>query len=175
MLIRTDVSTAMLEPRIRDAVHRVDPDVPVPTVKSQVEIMAQTSARERVFTQLLTLFGAFALLLASIGLHGVTAFSVARRTSEIGVRVAVGARPRHILGSVLQQVLALAVIGIVIGVPAAIAAGPLVGSLLYGVAPTDPAAIALAAFVMAAVALGAGLLPAVRAARLDPLDALRSE
>jgi ABC-type antimicrobial peptide transport system permease subunit len=93
-----------------------------------------------VFTQLLILFGGFALVLASIGLHGVTAYSVARRTSEIGVRVAVGSRPAQILASVLRQVLVLALVGVVVGVPIALAASPLVESLLYGVAPTDPLA-----------------------------------
>jgi ABC-type antimicrobial peptide transport system permease subunit len=100
---------------------------------------------------------------------------VTRRTSEIGVRVAVGATPGQILWMVLRQVVVLAGAGLVVGVPAAIAGAPLVGSLLYGVAPTSPVAITAAATVMLAVAVGAGLLPALRAARLDPLVAVRSE
>lgn len=175
VFLRTDVPLARMEALLRDAVAQVDADVPVPPIRAQTEIISQTGAKERVFTQLLTLFGGFALLLASIGLHGVTSYSVTRRTSEIGVRVAVGARPRQIVGLVLRQVVALAAIGLVIGVPAALATGPLVGSLLYGVAPTDPLAVAAAATVMLAVAVGAGLLPALRAARVDALVALRTE
>jgi ABC-type antimicrobial peptide transport system permease subunit len=121
------------------------------------------------------LFGMFALMLASIGLHGVTSYSVSRRTSEIGVRVAVGARPDQILSLVLRQVVVLAGLGLLIGVPVALAASPLVGSLLYGVAPTDPVAIISASAVMLVVAIGAGLLPALRAARVDALVALRTE
>ncbi len=175
IVVRSEIPLARLEPLIRDAVYQVDPDVPVPTIRSQVEIMEQTSARERVFTQMLTLFGAFALLLATIGLHGVTSYAVARRTSEIGVRVAVGARPGQILASVLRRVVGLALIGVAIGIPIALATGPLVASLLFGVAPTDPFAVAGAALAMLVVAAGAGLVPAVRAARLDVLEALQSE
>ena len=93
IVVRSDVPPARLEPLIRQVVYQIDPDVPVPTIRSQTDIIAQSSARERVFTQLLTAFGIFALFLASIGLHGVTAYSVARRTSEIGLRVWRGPRP----------------------------------------------------------------------------------
>ncbi len=175
VFLRTDLPVSRLEPRLRDAVRRVDPDIPVPTLRAETEIIAQTSARERVFTQLLTLFGAFALLLAGIGLHGVTSYAVTRRTSEIGVRMAVGARPGQILWLVLRQVVALAAIGLALGVPAALAAAPVVASLLYGVAPTSPGAVSAAAVVMLVVAVGAGLVPALRAARLDALVALRME
>jgi predicted permease len=175
VFVRTDVPLARMEALLRDAVSQVDANMPVPTIRAETEIIAQTGAKERVFTQLLTLFGAFALLLASIGLHGVTSYSVTRRTSEIGVRVAVGARPGQILWLVLRQVVALALVGLVVGVPAALVAAPLVGSLLYGVAPTSPTAIVAAAVVMLAVAVGAGLLPALRASRVDALVALRTE
>jgi predicted permease len=175
VFLRTDVPLARMGALLREAVAQVDPDIPVPRIRAQTEIVAQTGAKERVFTQLLTLFGGFALLLASIGLHGVTSYAVTRRTSEIGVRVAVGARPDQILWMVLRQVLLLTGIGLVVGVPAAVAGAPLVGSLLYGVAPTSPMVIATATAVMLAVAVFAGLLPALRAARLDALVALRSE
>jgi len=128
-----------------------------------------------VFTQLLTLFGLFALLLASIGLYGVTSYAVTRRTSEIGVRVAVGARSPQIIWMILRQVAILAGIGLLVGVPMSLALGPLVGSLLFGVAPSDPVTVALAGLTMVGVALGAGLLPALRASRLDALQALRTE
>jgi len=175
VFVRTDVPLARMEALLRDAVSQVDPDVPVPTIRAETEIIAQTGAKERVFTQLLTLFGGFALLLASIGLHGVTSYAVTRRTSEIGVRVAVGARPGQILWLVLRQVVALSLIGLGVGVPGALAAAPLVGSLLYGVAPTSASAITTAAAVMLVVAVAAGLLPALRASRVDALVALRTE
>ena len=175
LVLRSDVPLAALEPAVREVVARVDPDIPVPELRSQTALMARTSARERVFTQVLAFFAGFALLLASIGLHGVTSYSVTRRTPEIGVRLAVGARPGQVLWLVLRQVVALALLGLAVGVPASLAAGRLVASLLYGVAPTDGPALGGAALVILAVAVAAGLAPALRAARLDALVALRSE
>jgi predicted permease len=175
VFVRTDVPVARLEGRLRTAVAEIDPDLPVPHIRAEMEIISQASAKERAFTELLTIFGAFAVLLASLGLHGVTSYAVTRRTNEIGVRIAVGATPGKILWMMLREVVVLAGIGLVVGVPVAIAGAPVVGSLLYGVAPGSPGAIAAAAAVMLAVAVGAGLLPARRAARLDPLEALRSE
>jgi ABC-type antimicrobial peptide transport system permease subunit len=137
--------------------------------------MAQTSAKERVFTQLLSIFGIFALVLASIGLYGVTSYSVTRRTAEIGVRVAVGAQPRQIVALILRRVFALAGLGVVAGIPVALAGGPLVESLLFGIRATDPATVAWAACVMLAVATAAGLLPALRAAGVSPSRALEAE
>jgi predicted permease len=175
IVLRSAVPLESLEPAIRRAVAAVDRDLPVPAIKSQIAQMAELTIRERVFAQLLTMFGAFALLLASIGLHGVTSYSVARRTNEIGVRMALGALPRQVLWLVQRQVVVLALIGLLIGVPASVALAPLIGSLLFGVTPTDAGVIATAAVVMLVVALGAGLLPARRAATIDPLKALRAE
>jgi predicted lysophospholipase L1 biosynthesis ABC-type transport system permease subunit len=175
IVMRTNVPVARLESAVRDAVSRVHPDLPVPKLRTQTGILAESSARERVFTQLLTLFGLFSLLLASIGLYGVTSYSVTRRTSEIGVRMAVGARDGQILWMILRQVGTLAVLGLLVGVPLSLALGPLVGSLLYGVTPTDPITVALAGSTMVAVALAAGLVPALRASRMDALEALRAE
>jgi predicted permease len=175
VFLRTSLSPARLGRVVRDVVARVNPDIPVPTLRAETEIIAQTGARERTFTQLLSLFGGFALLLASIGLYGVTSYAVSRRTSEIGVRVAVGARPGQILWLVLREVVALALVGLMFGVPAALVSAPVVQSLLYGVEPTNPWTLIVASGVMLAVAIGAGLLPAIRAARLDALVALSSE
>lgn len=172
VVVRTALGPARLEPLIREAVYRVDPALPVPELSTQSALIAQSSAKERVFMQLLTLFGGFALLLAGIGLHGVTSYAVTRRTSEIGVRIAVGARPRQILWLVLRQVVALAMAGLAVGIPLALAVGPLVGSLLFGVVPTSPRMVTAAVAALLGVAAAAGLLPALRAARLDPLVAL---
>jgi ABC-type antimicrobial peptide transport system permease subunit len=144
-------------------------------LKTQTAQMRELTIRERVFAQLLTIFGGFALLLAIVGLHGVTAYSVARRTSEIGVRMALGAQRRQVLWLIERQVVILAVAGLAIGVPMAIAVAPLVGSLLFGVAPTDRLVIVSAAALMLVAAVSAGFLPARRAATIDPLRALRAE
>jgi predicted lysophospholipase L1 biosynthesis ABC-type transport system permease subunit len=175
IVLRTSVPADRLEATIRQAVWEVDPDLPVPGVQAQTAIMAQTSAKERVFTQLLSLFGGFALFLASIGLYGVTSYSVARRTSEIGVRVAVGARPGQIVWLILRQVIVLAGFGLLFGIPIALVGGPVMESLLFGVEPTDPAMVLAASLSMLAVAAGAGMLPARRAAAVSPRRALETE
>jgi predicted permease len=175
VVLRSSVPSARLEPLVRRAVSSVDPNLPVPELRSQLDQIERSNARERVFAQLLTVFGGFALLLASIGIHGVTAYSVARRTSEIGVRVALGAKPGQVLWLVMRQVAVVALVGLAIGVPAALATSRLVGAVLYGVSPGDPRVVAGAALVMAAVTTGAALLPALRASRIDALVALRSE
>jgi predicted permease len=175
VVLRTAEPMARLEPALKQAVARVDPDLPVPEIQTQTAQLAEASGRERLFTQLLTLFGGFALLLASIGLHGVTAYGVSRRTGEFGIRVALGAAPGHVQWLVLRQVVVLVGLGLLVGVPTALAAGPVVGSLLYDVAPNDPWMIAAASMVMLAVALAAGFWPAQRAATMDALEALREE
>ena len=112
---------------------------------------------------------------ASIGLHGFTAYAVARRTSEIGLRIALGAQRTNVLWLILQQVVVVTVVGVAAGVPLAIAGGKAVVSFLYGVKPIDPASLAIATVVMTVVAGVAAYVPARRAARLDPLTALRVE
>ena len=175
VVLRTSMAASGLEPLLRQAVADVHRDLPVPEIRTQVAQMQASIVRERVFTQLLTIFGGFALLLASLGLHGVTAYSVSRRRSEIGVRVALGARPGQVLWLILRQVVVLAMAGLALGIPLAVTVAPVVGTLLYGVAPTNAALIASASLVMLAVAVGAGLMPARRAARMDPLSALRTD
>jgi predicted permease len=175
VLIRSSLPVEALEPALRRAVADVHRDLPVPAIRTQVAQMRDTTIRERVVAQLLTLFGGFALLLAVIGLHGVTSYSVARRTREIGVRMALGAQRRQVLWLIERQVVVIAVGGLVMGVPIALALAPLVGSLLFGVAPTDRSVIALASATLLLAALAAGFLPARRAATIDPLKALRSE
>lgn len=175
LVLRASLPISRLEPLVREAVSQVDPDLPVPQMRSQTDHMAQTSARERIFTQLLTIFGGFALLLASIGLHGVTSHSVTRRTSEIGVRIAVGAKPGQILWLILRRVVAVTAAGLAFGLPLSWAASRTVGSLLYGVEPSDGLTIALSSLLLFAVALCAGLLPASKASSLDPIQALGTE
>jgi predicted permease len=173
--VRSTLQPSALAGAVRSAMADIDRDVPITDLKTQTDQLDETLSTERTFMRLLLAFGAFALLLASIGLHGVTAYSVVRRTSEIGVRVALGARQMDILGLILRQVIGIAVIGVAIGVPAAIAAAQLVRASLFGVGPADPISVAGAALVMLLVATSAGFFPARRAARLDPLVALRCD
>jgi len=132
-------------------------------------------AQEQLLAALATFFGAIAVLLACLGLYGLLAHMTACRTSEIGVRMALGATSGSVLAMVLRDGLWLVLAGVVVGVPAAIAGTRWMESRLFGVRPTDPAALAGAALLLAAVAALAGLVPARRASRIDPIAALREE
>jgi predicted permease len=173
--VRSSVSPAALRLPIEAAMRDVDPSLPMTGYKSQVEQIDETIGRERVFTQLLTVFGGFALLLACVGLHGVTSYSVARRTSEIGIRLALGAQRSRVLWLVLRQVAILAAAGLAIGLPIAWLTGPVTSTFLFGLDARDPLTILAAAAIMVAVAFVAALHPAQRAARMEALAALRSE
>ena len=130
---------------------------------------------ERLLMALSICFGLLAAILASIGLYGMMAYTVARRTSEIGLRMALGATARHVRGLVLREAMAMAAVGLFIGLPAAFAAGRLARSLLYGVAPGDPLLLVMAGLFLIGVMLLAAYVPARRATRIDPMTALRSE
>jgi ABC-type antimicrobial peptide transport system permease subunit len=119
--------------------------------------------------------GALALLIACIGLYGLTSYTVTRRTNEIGIRMALGAQRGHVLWLIMRQTLLLVLIGTAIGVPAALAAGRLIASMLYGLTPTDPVTLIVATGVLAIVAAFAGYIPARRATKIDPMEALRYE
>jgi predicted permease len=160
---------------VRAAVQQVDPTLPifrVRTLRAQFEMALES---ERLVATVSTAFGALALVLSCVGLYGLMAYAVARRTGEIGVRMALGARRGHVAGMVLRETLMLTVAGIAIGVPIAIGSARYAASLLYGVGPADPVAIGVTVAALLAVALLAGYLPARRATRIDPMTALRSE
>lgn len=173
--VRSSIAIPALAEAVRAAMADVDHNIPLTDVRTQQAQLDDSLSTERTFMRLLLAFGAFALLLASIGLHGITAYSVVRRTNEIGVRVALGARQGEVLRLILRQVVGITGVGIAIGVPAAIAAARLVRASLFGVAPADPFSVIGAALVMLIVALSAGFFPARHAARLDPLVALRCD
>jgi macrolide transport system ATP-binding/permease protein len=174
-MVRVDGNAAALERPIREAVARASRGVAATGYRTQADQNARTIGRERVFARLLTLFGGFALALASFGLYGATAYSVARRTAEIGVRMALGARRGQVQWMILRQVALLAGTGLLVGVPLALFAGRLVDSLLFGLTPGDPATLIAAAASILAVVMIAGAVPARRAARIDPLTAIRTE
>jgi len=170
---RSDAST--LAASIRDAVRGVNPNLPVYALQTQSATIEAAMENERRFAWLSTFFGAIALVLTVIGLYGVMSYAVAERTREIGVRMALGAQPSSVLGMVLRQGLRVAFIGLVLGLAGALAAQKLLTSFLFGVTGTDPVTFAAIAALLALVAGGACLIPARRAARVDPLVALRYE
>lgn len=128
-----------------------------------------------MFADLTGAFGVLALVLACIGIYGITAYSVSQRTNEIGIRMALGAEPRRVLRMVLREASWLGVLGVVAGLAGALALGRVIGAMLYGLKPWDPATLAASALLLLAVALAAGWLPARRAAGVDPMRALRHE
>jgi predicted permease len=160
---------------LRGIIQGVDPNVLIDDSKTLDIQIDEDLATDRLLATLSTFFSALATLLASIGLYGVMAYSVARRTHDIGIRMALGAERSHVLWLVLRQALLLVAAGIVAGVPITWALGRLVSSLLYGLSPTDPLTVSVAGVVMFAVAAIASYLPARRASRLDPIVALHYE
>ena len=175
LVVRVAGKPEALMTQIRAALRHEDPNLAISEVTTLGELVDRSLGREKLLARLAGLFGALALLLASIGLYGVIAYSVAKRRNEIGIRMALGARPGRVLRMVLGESLAVVALGLAVGIPAALACGRLVSSLLYGVEPYDLLTIAGAAAVMLAVALAASYLPARRAALLDPWAALRQE
>jgi predicted permease len=160
---------------VRGAVKSLDPALPVYEMKTLGDQLDQTLLTERLIALLSAGFGLLATLLAAVGLYGVMAFVVARRTKELGVRIALGARPAQVLWLVMREVLMLLGVGLAIGVPAAIGLGRYVASQLYGVEANDPWVAAITAVALGLVSALAGLVPARRASRIDPILALRFE
>ena len=160
---------------VREAMRRVDPNIPILKISTQTEQIEQRFAQEKVFAQAYALFGSLAIVIASVGLFGLMSYNVARRTNEIGIRMALGAKREHVVGMVMRESLILIAIGVAIGVAAALAAGRFVASLLYNLAPTDPLTMIGAAAVLMAISAIAGYVPARTAARVDPMVALRNE
>jgi predicted permease len=160
---------------IRGRVRALDPDIPVVEMKTLERQIAESIGNDRLMTSLAVAFALLATLLAAIGIYGVMAYAVARRTREIGIRIALGARPSTIRRLVLREVGVMTAAGVVIGVPSAFALGRFVESMLYGVKGGDPAVIAAAVAGVMMVSLSAGYFPARRAIRISPLTALRHE
>lgn len=174
-VMRTEMDPASLEPEVRSLVASMDPDIPVTDVHTMRDLIGLQLAAPRFTTVLLSAFAGLALVLTVVGLYGVMAYSVARRTREIGVRLALGAQRGSVLTMVLRQAAFLVAIGMALGLVATVAATPVLKSMLYGTGARNPVVLAGVCVLVAITGLVAAYLPAFRAASVDPMKALRAE
>jgi putative ABC transport system permease protein len=175
IVVRTVIPPLAVVPGIREALYRIDKDQPMAKISAMDQLVANSVASSRFMTLLLSVFAGLALLLACIGIYGLMAYSVAQRTREIGIRMALGAEPKRVMRQVLKHGLNLAMVAVAIGMAASFALTRPMSSLLFGVSPTDPVTFAGVAVVLLAVSLAACYVPARRAMRVDPVTALRGE
>jgi predicted permease len=175
LAVKTAVEPLALSSSIRSAIHGIDSELPIPRFETMEEVVDESLAQRRFQMDLVLIFAATALLLATLGIYGVISYSVALRTNEMGIRMALGAHGSNILKMVLRQAMAPVAIGIGGGLVTFLAAGRLLAGLLYGVAPTDGATITSVVLILVTVAALASVVPARRASRVDPLVALRYE
>ena len=173
--VRTRSAPAAVTGAVREAVRQIDQNLPVMDVSTQLEQVEMRFQQEKFFAQAYSLFGVVALLLAALGLFGLMSYNVARRTNEIGIRMALGAQRQDVLRLVMRESMILVIIGVGAGLAIALFAGQFVAALLYGVPPTDIMAIVPAIAVLVAVSAIAGYIPARRASKVDPMIALRYE
>jgi ABC-type antimicrobial peptide transport system permease subunit len=166
---------ANLLDEVRREVTAVDRNLPIFRARTLLAQTEQSMLKERLLAMLSSFFGALALLLACVGLYGLMAYAVARRTSEIGIRLALGARRAHVMWLVLRETLSLTLAGVAVGVPLALWAARYAKSVLFGISTADPLTMAVAAATLIGVAALAGYIPARRALRVDPTVALRYE
>jgi predicted permease len=173
--IRTQTRPEAIVPALRRVVHAADPALPLVNVRTQQDQIDSDLADERLLVSLTSAFGLLALVLASVGIYGVMAFSVAQRTKEIGIRMALGAIPRQIVAMVLREASSLSATAIALGVGASLLVTRFVKSMLFAIGPSDPATLSGVAVLLMIVALGASWIPARRAATVQPMEALRRE
>jgi putative ABC transport system permease protein len=175
LMVRTALDPLLLAPSIRQQLHLLDANLPFAEVSSMDDIMQQQTSDRRYTTALLILFAVFGLGLAAIGVYGVVSYVVIQRTSEIGLRMALGAQRPEILWLVLKQGLGMAAVGTAVGLTSAWVLRKTVAELVFGISPADPTTFIAAAFVLIGFAVFASLLPARRATKVDPIVALRYE
>ena len=173
--VRTKVDPATVVVALQGKASALDKDIPLIQIRTETEVISQALFLERTFALLSGSFGLLALLLACVGLYGTISYMVSRRTSEIGIRMALGASRATILAMVLRESLLIVLAGIAAGMPLAWVGTRLLESQLFGLSPHDPSTILLATAAIFAVTILAGFLPARRASRVDPVVALRCE
>jgi len=173
--VRTTIQPTGLLPGVRTIVERLDPDLPLQDVTTMERIVTESLGSERLSTLLVSMFAVLAVALGAVGIYGVMSYAVGRRTRELGTRVALGARRRRVVGMILGQGMALAFVGVVLGVAAATALGKLLRGMLFEVGPGDPATYAAVTLLILSVAFFACMVPALRAARADPMEILRQD
>ena len=173
--IRTAADPVTMAASIGREIQAVDKTLRTGSFDTIPQLVDQQLVREKLVAKLSSFFGALAVLLAAVGLYGLMAYAVLRRTQEIGIRVALGATRSDLVWMVLRETLTLVSVGVAIGVPAALSLAPIVSSMLFGIMPSDPVMISMAVLVMSVVAILAGYQPALRASRVDPMLALRHE
>jgi len=175
LVIRANTEPSATTSAVRDALKSIDPMLPIAQIRTLDDVLSRSVATPRLATFLLGIFGALALVLSAIGVYGVMSYSVARRTNEIGIRMALGARAGDVSRLIVRQGMRPAVLGLAVGSGAALAGSRLMRGLLFGVSPTDKPSLIIAVLVLGAVALLATMLPARRVSRVDPVSALRSD
>ena len=175
LMVRTDGDPLAVAGPIRELVRSVDPDLPIAWMRTMDDIASASVSRPRFTMTLLALFAVVALILGAIGVYGVISHSVAQRTNEVGIRMALGAASSAVVAMIVKQGIALALFGIALGVVAAVAATRLLSGFLFSVSTTDPWTFLSVVGIIFAVVLVACFLPARRASRVDPLEALRTE
>jgi len=175
VVVRSNRDVSRLVDPLRRAVRSADPDQPIHNVRTMPELLSQLALPWRFSTTLLTAFAGLALVLSATGVYGVISFAVEQRRRELGIRMALGARAANLASLLLKQAAVRAALGIGIGVPAALAAGPLLSRILFETAPRDPATFVVVTALLAVAALAASLPAVLRAARVDPISALRTE
>jgi ABC-type antimicrobial peptide transport system permease subunit len=175
VIARSSTGATLSGAMVRDQIHALDPALPVFDVKSFADVLRDRADKQRGMSVLFAAFGVLALALASLGLYGVMSYAVARRTHEIGVRLALGATPRELIRLIAVDGLALTLTGVVVGTVLAYPLARALGALIFGVQIADLATFGITCAVLISVAMAAALLPAVRASHLDPVAALRTE
>jgi ABC-type antimicrobial peptide transport system permease subunit len=173
--VRTSLEPEQILRAVPTVIKGLDPNLPVENLKTLDQQVRENVYVDRMISTLSSAFATLATLLAAVGLYGVLAYTVAQRTREIGLRMALGAGADRVRGMVLRQVTRMLVVGGILGILAALALGKAAGSLLFGLEGHDPWVVAAVTVVLAVVALGAGYIPALRASRVDPMQALRYE